>query len=304
MKEYKRRFNGRKPPKGFDKWFEFATENGVVLIDEFDSTFRDVELFYALPPKVIRERAEKLQSDQSTFTMEISPSSSSSGGGKVEISGAHREDGRAKDQKKLMERWSKFVVGGEVKGKDGKLRREGVNITMAAHDGPSVMMDERGRMRHLQAARQGKCKFFYFTTLSRGGGLNRPLEDGGREEIVVVLMSEFECACADLKEDEYEEVNEDAAYVLSLSLSFQFHLADKAPTRRLWGFPLACPANSRLRRAYDGLEIDNLPKGPSFVADHKETMNLCSNPEWQYLHGKALSLPRLVSSPNQRADSR
>ncbi|GAA5824165.1 hypothetical protein JCM5353_006163 [Sporobolomyces roseus] len=220
VKEYKRRFNGRKPPKGFDKWFEFAQENEVVLIDEFDSTFRDVELFYALPPKVIRERAEKLQSDQSTFTMEISPGS----GGKVEISGAHKEDGRAKDQKKLMERWSKFVVGGEVKGKDGKLRREGVNITMAAHDGPSVMMDERGRMRHLQAARQGKY----------------------------------------LKEDEYEEVNEDAA---------------------LWGFPLACPANSRLRRAYDGLEIDNLPKGPSFVADHKETMNLCSNPEWQYLHG-------------------
>ena len=55
---------------------------------------------------------------------------------------------------------------------------------------------------------------------------------------------------------------------------------------RLWGFPLACPANSRLRRAYDGLEIDNLPKGPSFVADHRETMNLCSNPEWQYLHGE------------------
>jgi len=166
VREYKRRFNGRKPPRGFDKWFEFAQENNVILIDEFDSTFRDVELFYALPPKVIRERAEKLQIDQSTFTMEISSTT-----GKVVISGNHKEDGRAKDQKKLMERWSKWVVGGEVK-RNGKTMREGVNITMAAHDGPSVMMDERGRTRHLQAARQGKCTFSLFLILSmrEGGG--------------------------------------------------------------------------------------------------------------------------------------
>ncbi|GAA5950638.1 hypothetical protein JCM3765_000559 [Sporobolomyces pararoseus] len=219
VQEYKRRFNNRNPPKGFDKWFKFAKENKVILLDEFDQTFKDVELFWSLPPKVIRERAEKLQKDPSTFTMLINGENADE---EVEIVGAHAKDGRAKDQKELMKRWSKFIKGSPKK--DGSKGFEGVNITMAAHDGPSIMMDIKSRDRHLNAARTGKL----------------------------------------LKEEEYEQVDEDAA---------------------LWGFPLACPVNSRLRRAYDGLEIDNLPKGPSFVADHVQTMNLCENPEWQYLHG-------------------
>lgn len=76
------------------------------------------------------------------------------------------------------------------------------------------------------------------------------------------------------------------------------HLTLASAARSLWGFPLTCPANSRLRRAYDGLEIDTLPRGPSFVADHLQTMNLCDNPEWQYLHGASASLflPWCISS--------
>lgn len=54
---------------------------------------------------------------------------------------------------------------------------------------------------------------------------------------------------------------------------------------RLWGFPLSCPPDSRLRRSYDGLELNSLPAGPSYVADHLKTMDMCENPEWQYLHG-------------------
>lgn len=52
-----------------------------------------------------------------------------------------------------------------------------------------------------------------------------------------------------------------------------------------WGYPLACPPDSRIRRAYNGLEINSLPRGPAFVHDHTKTMDLCANPEWQYLHG-------------------
>lgn len=53
-----------------------------------------------------------------------------------------------------------------------------------------------------------------------------------------------------------------------------------------WGFPGACPEGSRLRRWYEGLEIDALPPGPSYVANHLKTMDMCENPEWQYLHGE------------------
>lgn len=65
-----------------------------------------------------------------------------------------------------------------------------------------------------------------------------------------------------------------------------------ACAHRWWGFPLSCPPDSRLQRAYDGLETDTLPRGPSYIADHLQTMNMCDNPEWQYLHGES----RLASS--------
>ena len=88
-----------------------------------------------MPDYVIQHRALQLQNDPSTFTMRIK-------NGKNEIIGAHKGDGRAKDQAKLMERWTKWVPD--------------VNITMSAHDGPSIMLDERTRTRHLQAAKKGE----------------------------------------------------------------------------------------------------------------------------------------------------
>ncbi|KAJ8294104.1 Beta-1,2-xylosyltransferase 1 [Rhodotorula toruloides] len=202
VREYKRRF-GRRPPKGFDDWFRFAKENDVILVDEFDQTFTDVLPFWALSPTILQQRASKLQIDSSTFTMVIRK-------GVVEIAGAHAKDGRAKDQAALMKRWARWVPD--------------VNITMSAHDGPSIMMDHGTRQRHLDYAKAGKL----------------------------------------IPDAEADNVDEDAAF---------------------WGFPLACPPDSRLRRAYDGLEIDTLPHGPSFIADHLQTMNMCENPEWQYLHG-------------------
>ncbi|KAF1832202.1 hypothetical protein BDW02DRAFT_530341 [Decorospora gaudefroyi] len=55
VREYRRRY-GIAPPPHFDKWYEFATRNGVVLIDEFD-TIHDMLLpFWALKPATIRSR--------------------------------------------------------------------------------------------------------------------------------------------------------------------------------------------------------------------------------------------------------
>jgi hypothetical protein len=114
--------------------FKFAKENDVVLIDEFDQTFTDILPFYALTPQTITTRAERLQVDPSTFTMVIKD-------GHVEVLGAHALDGRAKDQLALMKRWAQYVPD--------------VNITMSAHDGPSIMMDHGTRMKHIDAAKKG-----------------------------------------------------------------------------------------------------------------------------------------------------
>jgi hypothetical protein len=56
VKEYKRRY-GRNPPKGFDEWFEFAQENGVKIIDEYDQLVRDLEPFWSMSGKELRRRA-------------------------------------------------------------------------------------------------------------------------------------------------------------------------------------------------------------------------------------------------------
>ncbi|KAH7082135.1 hypothetical protein FB567DRAFT_561994 [Paraphoma chrysanthemicola] len=53
--EYRRRY-GIAPPPHFDKWYEFARRNDVVLIDEFDTIQEALLPFWALDPATIRSR--------------------------------------------------------------------------------------------------------------------------------------------------------------------------------------------------------------------------------------------------------
>jgi hypothetical protein len=65
VQEYRRR-NGIAPPPHFDKWFEFATRNGVVLIDEFDTVTQSLLPFWALKPSTIRARIAKALGHEDT----------------------------------------------------------------------------------------------------------------------------------------------------------------------------------------------------------------------------------------------
>jgi len=56
--EYRRRYN-IPPPPNFDKWYEFAKEQGVQLIDEYDTIYHSLLPFWALEPAVIRGRARE-----------------------------------------------------------------------------------------------------------------------------------------------------------------------------------------------------------------------------------------------------
>ena len=60
VKEYKRRYR-RNPPKGFDEWFEFAKENGVKIIDEYDQLVRDLEPFWGMSGEELRRRAVQVR---------------------------------------------------------------------------------------------------------------------------------------------------------------------------------------------------------------------------------------------------
>lgn len=66
VKEYQKRY-GRLPPKGFDKWFEFAKRHNVVLIDEFDQIDHDIAPYLALKPRTMQQRIGKLETHKDSF---------------------------------------------------------------------------------------------------------------------------------------------------------------------------------------------------------------------------------------------
>ncbi|XP_006455077.1 hypothetical protein AGABI2DRAFT_226352 [Agaricus bisporus var. bisporus H97] len=55
VREYRRRYK-RHPPKGFDRWWQFAQENNVKMVDEFDGLVSDLKPFWLLSGEEIRRR--------------------------------------------------------------------------------------------------------------------------------------------------------------------------------------------------------------------------------------------------------
>ncbi|KAI5481256.1 hypothetical protein MNV49_004876 [Pseudohyphozyma bogoriensis] len=58
--EYRKRYR-RDPPKGFDKWFNWAQARGVQLLDEYDAIADHVFPLLSLSPDQLRERIEDIE---------------------------------------------------------------------------------------------------------------------------------------------------------------------------------------------------------------------------------------------------
>ncbi|KAK0260545.1 hypothetical protein B0A54_17504 [Friedmanniomyces endolithicus] len=56
--EYKHRYD-ISPPPNFDKWYQFAKQKGVTLIDEYDTIYHSLLPFWALPPATLRARVRE-----------------------------------------------------------------------------------------------------------------------------------------------------------------------------------------------------------------------------------------------------
>ncbi|KAF2857907.1 glycosyltransferase family 90 protein [Piedraia hortae CBS 480.64] len=56
--EYRRRYR-LSPPPNFDKWFQFAANKNVQLVDEYDTIFHSLLPFWALSPATIRARTRE-----------------------------------------------------------------------------------------------------------------------------------------------------------------------------------------------------------------------------------------------------
>jgi hypothetical protein len=108
--EYKLRYS-RSPPKGFDKWWQFAKANNVQLVDEYDTIMRDIEPYFALSPETFEKRAKQLlepdfRASKHTFTITVQD------GGELIIGGPDAGSHRAKEVTALIKSIAQHLPAG------------------------------------------------------------------------------------------------------------------------------------------------------------------------------------------------
>lgn len=145
VREYRRRYN-QPPPRGFDKWFAWAREHNVRLLDEYDNIHERILPFASLPRILIQERAAKLRDDptfwmrEMGFTIRIDPQADADDG-RLSASGPMLEvNPRAGEVMKLL-RGIEHLIPTEL------------NVTLTGHDTPWVVVSGEARERHVEAAK-------------------------------------------------------------------------------------------------------------------------------------------------------
>ena len=106
-----------------------------MLLDEYDQIHRDIVPFLSLSPSLLAVRIAELEENEFTHTFVVKD-------GKIEITGSKKELARASDQAGLMADFLQYLPD--------------VNITMSAHDGPSILMEYAQKSRHEQLGSEGK----------------------------------------------------------------------------------------------------------------------------------------------------
>ncbi|THU98640.1 hypothetical protein K435DRAFT_818824 [Dendrothele bispora CBS 962.96] len=66
--EYRRRYK-RDPPKGFDKWWAYVERHQVLLPDEYDMIYEDLEPFWGLDPMDLQQIHDELESKVDSYTL-------------------------------------------------------------------------------------------------------------------------------------------------------------------------------------------------------------------------------------------
>ncbi|KAG0143301.1 hypothetical protein CROQUDRAFT_49034 [Cronartium quercuum f. sp. fusiforme G11] len=136
--EYHRRHQ-RHPPRGFDKWWIWAKNHHVQLLDEYDSMFKAIEPFFALPPKIFRQRVDDLLYNRTKWKADTIVISIKTG--KVILSGHRAHNGqRPTELMKLLEGIAHLLPD--------------VELPISTMDLPAVLVSSKSYERHVQLARQ------------------------------------------------------------------------------------------------------------------------------------------------------
>ncbi|WWC72342.1 uncharacterized protein I206_106304 [Kwoniella pini CBS 10737] len=104
--EYQRRY-ARKPPKGFDLWWNYVVDNDIPLPDEYDQIHKDLLPFQALSSKDLNNRIKQASQLPDTYTLRIKRGSI-----RTNIfysSDIHGADERLEQQTELLKPIAKFL---------------------------------------------------------------------------------------------------------------------------------------------------------------------------------------------------
>lgn len=130
--EYRRRY-GIPPPPNFDRWYEYATKRNVVLIDEYDSIQHSLIPFWALKPKVIRDRTkEALGFDNALLGLSIRD------GKAVRIDGPNGYEWQMEATMGMIEGFVQYLPD--------------MDIAFNIHDEPRVILSHDSLAEHVQLA--------------------------------------------------------------------------------------------------------------------------------------------------------
>ncbi|KAG6337196.1 hypothetical protein ID866_1910 [Astraeus odoratus] len=150
--EYRRRYK-RRPPLGFDKWWDYVVKHGIQLPDEYDEIFYDLEAYWGLDPEDLARAHDELENGYEVITVAKEPSSSMFEFVQSTVSGNLAEHFRR--IRNILD----LIT--EVEHELPPMR-----ITFSPHDNPSMLSDWVIKNMTMEAAKSGTSAPFFFFTAS------------------------------------------------------------------------------------------------------------------------------------------
>lgn len=139
--EYERRYK-RPPPLGFDKWWDYVVKHDVLLPDEYDEIYHDIEPYWGIHPEDLADAERELEERDDIIVVAKTP-----GNDKLEIvhttfkTNPSAHIARISNILKLLE---------EVEHDLPPLR-----MSFSPHDNPNMLSDWRIKTMVMEAAKSG-----------------------------------------------------------------------------------------------------------------------------------------------------
>ncbi|KAI6104130.1 glycosyl transferase family 90-domain-containing protein [Pisolithus sp. B1] len=139
--EYERRYK-RPPPLGFDKWWDYVVKHDVLLPDEYDEIYYDIEPYWGIHPEDLAHAERELEEREDIIVVAKTP-----GSDKLEVTHTTLK----KNPSAFITRISNILkLLEEVEHELPSLR-----MSFSPHDNPNMLSDWRIKSMVMEAAKSG-----------------------------------------------------------------------------------------------------------------------------------------------------